>query len=329
MTLTLSAIIIFIALVYGYVNGLTVSATVVATIISARALGPRTALLLAGFGTLLGPFLMGVAVANTLGAELISPLPEDPNLVIAALLGTTAWSLFAFGLRIPTSYSQTLVGSLIGATWVSLGRDAIVASGLTKTLAGLFLSPVLGLTGGYLLFKLIYLMSALASPAINHWFNRGQVLLAFLLALSFGANDGQKVMAIISLGLVTTGFSSTFVIPFWVILISAIAIGSGALIGGHQLIRMLGLRIYKIRPIEGFGAQFSASTVLLVASIIGAPVSGSQITTMSIVGAGSADRLRKIRWLTVRHILIGWLVTMPSAMALSAGFYKLIERGVS
>ena len=328
MTLTLSAIIIMIALVYGYVNGLTVSSTVVATIISARALGPRTALLLAGFGTLLGPFLMGVAVANTLGTELISPPPSDPDLVIAALLGTTAWSLFAFGLRIPTSYSQTLVGSLIGATWISLGREAIVASGLIKALTGLFLSPVLGLIGGYLLFKLIYLMSALASPRINRWFNQGQVLLSFLLAIAFGANDGQKVMAIISLGLVTTGFSSTFVIPFWVILISAIAIGSGALIGGHRLIQMLGLRIYKIRPIEGFGAQLSASGVLLTASIVGAPVSGSQIVTMSIVGAGSADRLRKIRWLTVRHILIGWLVTMPSAMALSAAFYKLIE-GVS
>jgi PiT family inorganic phosphate transporter len=255
-------------------------------------------------------------------------VPSDPDLVIAALLGTTTWSLFAYGLRIPTSYSQTLVGSLIGAAWVSIGRDAIVASGLTIVLLGLFLSPILGLVASFSILKLIYFLSALAGPTINRWFNRGQVLLSFMLALSFGANDGQKVMAVISLGLVTTGVSSSFSIPFWVIVISAIAIASGALIGGHQLIRTLGLGIYKIRPIEGFGAQLSASSVMLVASIVGAPVSGTQITTMSIVGAGSADRFRKIRWLTVRHILTGWLLTMPSAIALSAGFYKLIE-GIS
>jgi len=326
MHLAFAAALIMLALTYGYLNGLTISSSIVATIISARALNPRGALLVAGVGVFLGPFLLGTTVANTIGAELIKVnRSSGSNVLLAALISTICWGILTLSISIPSSYSQTLVGSLIGAAWMDGGKDAIILSGLTKTLVGLFLSPVLGLLISYLLLRILVRLSEIASPSVNWWFNRGQVLFSFLLAVSFGANDGQKIMGIIALALVSTQAVPSFQIATWVIFVSAVSIGLGALIGGRQLISTLGKKFYKIRPIEGFGAQIASVTVLFSASLLGGPVSGSQVTTMAIVGAGSADRIQKIRWYAVQRILIGWFVTIPSAALLSGVVYNLIE----
>jgi PiT family inorganic phosphate transporter len=318
------AIILALALVYGYLNGLHGSASIVSTMISSRALGPRQALLLAAVGISAGPFLLGVDVASTIGAELITVDDSTATVVAAGLLGAILWSTVTFWLKIPSSISQSLIGGLFGAVWVS--SQNLMVSGLQKTLLGLFLSPILGILFGFILVKFSYSLSVSATPHINLWFKRGQILVSLLMAIAFGANDGQKIMGVVTLGLVATGFLTTFDVPLWVIGFAAAAIGVGTLIGGWRLIHTLGGKFYKIRPIHGFGAQLASGMVMLSAAALGGPVSGSQVVTSAIVGAGSADRIQKVRWGVVKSILAGWLLTLPVSALVGALVYLAIER---
>lgn len=325
MHFVLMAVILLLAIGYGYLNGLHGSASIVATLISSRALNPRGALLLAAVGVTVGPFLFGVAVANTIGAKLISRDASTAAVVIAALVSTLMWSSLTLRLGIPSSISQTLVGSLLGAAWAGYGWRAILAGGLQTTLAGLFLSPVLGIVIGFVLIRLVYRLCVSATPHINGWFQRGQVLISFLMAMTFGANDSQKMMGVITLGLVATEYSDVFIVPTWVMILSAGAMGFGTWMGGWRLIRTLAGKFYKIRPIEGFGAQMTASLVILGAGLLGGPVSGSQVVTSAIVGVGSGDRIQKVRWLQVQRILMGWALTIPVSAGLSALIYSVIR----
>jgi PiT family inorganic phosphate transporter len=321
--------ILALTLVYGYLNGLLSSASIVATVISSRALGPRQALIMATIGVVAGPFLLGVAVANTLGHELVSEQATTATVVIAALVGAILWSSFTVWLKIPSSISQALVGALVGAVWSGYGSDAIISTGLIKALLGLFLSPVLGLLVGYWLVRFSYWASASATPHVNRWFKRGQVLAALLMALSFGANDGQKLVGVVVLGLIGTGFLESFAVPVWVVAFSAASTGLGSIVGGWRLIHTLGGKFYKIRPIHGFGAQVASGAVIFGASLLGGPVSGSQVVTSAIVGAGGADRIQKVRWSVVQNIALGWLLTIPISAFIGALAYYLIEGALS
>ncbi len=324
MALNYIALILALALIYGYLNGLHGSASIVSTMISSRALGPRQALLLAALGISAGPFLLGVAVASTIGAELISVDDSTADVVIAGLIGAILWSTVTFWLKIPSSISQALIGGLIGAVLVA--SQSVMVSGLQKTLLGLFLSPIVGIVVGFMLVRLSYSLSASATPHVNLWFKRGQILVSLLMAVAFGANDGQKIMGVITLGLVATGFVSTFDVPLWVVGFTAATIGVGTLMGGWRLIHTLGGKFYKIRPIHGFGAQLASGMVILSAALVGGPVSGSQVVTSAIVGAGSADRIQKVRWGVARQILAGWLLTLPFSALVGALVYLAIEK---
>lgn len=304
-------LIVILCVIYGYLNGLHGSASVVATVISSRALGPRAALLLAALGIGAGPFLLGAAVANTLGAELLSPQVITVQVIIAALVGAIAWSSLTLRMNIPCSISHALIGGLLGAGLASAGPAGVQFAGLSKVLLALFLSPVLGLLSAYALGRLTYRLSAGASPAINGWFRRAQIGLSLLVAVAFGANDGQKIIAIVTLGLVATGLLDSFSVPVWVVALSALTISLGTLVGGWGLIQTLGRRFYPIRPVHGFSAQMASGLVILGAGLFGGPVSGSQVVTSSILGSGSADRIRKVRWGVAQQILMGWLLTIP------------------
>jgi PiT family inorganic phosphate transporter len=320
------AVILILAVAYGYLNGLHGSASVVATIISSRALAPRPALLLAAIGIGIGPFVLGVAVVNTIALDFVSPQAVTTRVVVAALLGAILWSSFTLWARIPTSISQSLIGGIMGAGWAGFGANSIQLGGLYKVLAGLFLSPVLGLFGAYLTVRLIYFLTQWADPHINRWFNRGQIPIALLMAIAFGANDGQKIIAMLALGLVATGLSPQFIVPEWVVAVSALAISIGTLTGGWRLIRTLGGKFYRIRPVHGFGAQVASTSIIFVAGMLGEPVSGAQVVTSSILGAGSADRIQKVRWGIVGQILIGWLLTLPFSALITVILYHLLER---
>src|SRR5690606_18709847 len=281
--------ILVLAVIHGYVNGQHGSAAIVSTMISSRALGPRWALLLAATGIILGPFVLGVAVASTIANDLIAPDARTANVVIAGLAGAIIWSTLTLWLRVPSSISQALIGGLVGAAIISEGFEAVLIPGLSKTLIALFLSPVLGLIAGYWLVRLFYNLASSATPHINNWFRRGQVLVSLFMAIAFGANDGQKIMGTVTLGLYTLDFLPTTDIPSWVIAMSAGTIGLGTLAGGWKLLHTLGGKFDKIRPIHGFGAQVASGAVIFAAALLGGPVSGSQVVTSAIVGAGSAD----------------------------------------
>jgi PiT family inorganic phosphate transporter len=319
-------VILGLCVLYGYINGLHGSASVVATVISSRALGPRVALLLAAVGIGVGPFLLGAAVANTLGSELLSPQVTTVRVIVAALVGAIAWSALTLRLRIPSSISQALIGGLVGAGIAAAGPAGVQFAGLNKVLIALFLSPVLGLLVAYGLVRLTYRLAAGASPAVNRWFRGAQVVLSLLVAVAFGANDGQKIVAVMTLGLIATGLLDTFAVPGWVVALSALTIAFGTLVGGRGVIQTLGARFYKIRPVHGFSAQMASGVIMLGAGLFGGPVSGSQVVTSSILGSGSADRIHKVRWGVARQILVGWLLTIPLSGLLSFAVYAALLR---
>jgi inorganic phosphate transporter, PiT family len=320
-----NVLILVLGVGFGYVNGLQGSASIVSTLISSRAMTPRKALFLASMGVIAGPFLFGVAVAATIGTQLIDPRAITPIAVIAALLTTLTWNWFALRAGIPTSTSHTLVGSLIGVVIISYGFGGILPNGLSKTLVGLFISPTIGVIGAFCVTRLLWRASSSASPKINRWFQRGQIVLSVMLAAMLGSNDGQKIIGVLMLGLIATGMIQNFEVPLWVVGLSAMSIGLGTLMGGWPLIHALANKFYRIRPIEGFGAQMTTVLMLMSAGYFGAPVSSSQVVTSAIIGAGSADRIQKIRWQAIMRILVGWAVTIPTTACLSALLYELLR----
>lgn len=323
----LPSVVIILALVLAcaYLIGVHGSASIVATVISSRALGPRQAMLMAVVGMSVGPFLFGAAVANTLVNELVTTEASTVQVIIAGLIGALLWSIITTWLRIPSTISQALIGALVGAALAGYGIPALIPDGLIKALAGLFLSPLLGMIVGFWVVRILYWLSSAASPRINQWFKRGQVLAAMLMAISFGANNGQKIAGVLMLGLIATGFLHLTDAPTWVIAVSALGMAIGGIVGGWRLIHTLGGKFYKIRPIHGFSAQVASGAVITTASLLGGPVSGTQVITSAIVGAGGADRIQQVRWGVMQNIAVGWLLTMPISALIGALAYLLIE----
>jgi len=320
-----AVLLIVIALVFGFYNGLHDSSNVVATVISTRAMRPRLALWMAALANGVGPLLFGVAVAETIGHEVVAERAVTLPVVYAALLAAILWNVITLKLGIPSSTSHALIGGMVGPVLAGYGSGAILANGLLKVLLTLFLSPILGMIAGYWIIKLCFFLARGATPRINVWFQRGQILTAAMLALSHGTNDAQKTMGVIALGLVATGHMATFHIPLWVILASAVAMGAGTLCGGWSLIRTLGTGFYRLRPVHGFSAQIASSAVILGAALLGGPVSTTHVVSSAIVGAGSAERVQKVRWGVVNSIVVSWLLTIPAAAALGALLYTLIH----
>ncbi len=318
-------VLVTIALAFGFFNGLHDSSNVVATVISTRALSPRRALWLAAIANGVGPLIFGVAVATTIGHEVVAEEAVTLSVVYASLLAAIAWNVITLLVGIPSSTSHALIGGIVGAVWAGFGVESILMGGVTKILLALFLSPILGMITGYYIVKLSYFLAQGATPHVNIWFKRGQLLTATTLALSHGTNDAQKTMGIIALGLVATGTINTFSIPTWVILASAVAMGAGTLFGGWSLIRTLGGRFYRVRPVHGFGAQTASSAVILGAALLGGPVSTTHVVSSAIVGAGTADRISKVRWGVFNNIVLSWFLTIPAAAAMGALLYLIIE----
>jgi PiT family inorganic phosphate transporter len=318
-------VIIAIALIFDFLNGLHDSSNIVATMISSRALTPQRALGMTAVAEFAGPFLFGVAVATTIGSEVVDPAAISSAVIIAALSGAIAWNLITWYFGWPSSTSHALIGGLIGAVAVAEGFDTIRLAGMEKVLIALFLSPVLGLVLGYLVVKAIYFLARGATPKVNTLFKRGQWGTSVALALSHGTNDAQKTMGIIAMAMVTTGYVTEFQVPWWVITLSASAIALGTLTGGWRLIRTLGGKFYKIRPVHAFGSQLASAGTILGAALLGGPVSTTQVVSTAIMGAGSADRVSKVRWTVARDIAVAWILTIPVAGLLAAGLYLLID----
>lgn len=318
-------VIIVIALIFDFLNGFHDASNIVATMISSRAVSPRTALILTAVSELAGPFLFGVAVATTIGSEVVNPAAITSGVIVAALLGAIIWNLITWYFGWPSSTSHALIGGLLGAVIVASGPETILLAGLEKVLLALFLSPVFGFLLAFLTLRITYFLARGATPRINTVFKRAQIGTAVALALSHGTNDAQKTMGMIAMAMVTTGYVAEFRVPWWVVAISAAAIALGTATGGWRLIETLGGRFYKIRPVHAFGSQITSASIILGAALLGGPVSTTQVASSAIMGAGSADRLSKVRWGVAREIAVAWLLTIPVAALLAAGLYVVVS----
>jgi PiT family inorganic phosphate transporter len=321
-------ILIVISLAFDFLNGVHDSSNVVATMISSRAISPRVALALTAIAEFSGPFIFGVAVATTIGNDIVKAEYINITVLLAACCAAIFWNILTWILGIPSSSSHALIGGLIGAVVTAAGFKVIMLGGIIKILIALFTSPIIGFFVGILVANIVYLLSWKTSPKVNSVFKKLQVITSIGLALSHGANDAQKTMGIITLGLVISGIQSTFHVPFWVILICAAAIAIGTAVGGQQLIKTLGSKFYKVRPVHGFSAQLSSALVILSASLLGGPVSTTQVVSSAIMGVGAAERMSKVRWGVAGDIALAWLFTIPSTMIVGGALSWLFRVGI-
>jgi len=317
-------ILVALALVFNFLNGFHDSSNIVATIIFSRAMPPQVALYMIAVAEFIGPFLFGVAVAKTIGEDIVSPDTINMLVLITALSVSILWNLFTWYFGIPSSSSHALIGGIIGAVMAGTGYASIQFSGLLKVIIALFVSPILGLVAGFLFTRLIFFLTKNSSMKINKFFKNSQIVTGVGLALSHGANDAQKTMGIIALGLVVSGTLIEFSVPFWVIVVSSLAISIGTAVGGWRLIRTLGSGFYKIKPVHGFATQVSSAAIILGAALVGGPVSTTQVVSSAILGVGSAQRINMVRWGVAGNILVTWFLTIPLNIVLSWLLYRVL-----
>jgi inorganic phosphate transporter, PiT family len=317
-------IVIALALIFDLLNGMRDASNIVATMISSRAFHPSTALGIATVAEFLGPFLFGVAVARTIGEDIAPSHVFTLELIAAALIGAIVWNLITWYFGLPGSSSHALIGGMVGAVIVRAGLGAIKFAGLSKILLALVVSPIIGFVIGFLITRLIYFLVRGASPRINEFFKKSQFVTALVMATSHGTNDAQKTMGVITLSLVIGGVLPSFQVPIWVVAVSAAGIAIGTSLGGWRLIRTLGGKFYKIRPLHSFATQLSSAGVMLAASLFGVPVSISQVVSSAIIGVGSAERASKVRWSVAEDIVTSWLITIPASGLIAAGVYWII-----
>ena len=318
-------IVIGLALVFDFLNGVHDSSNIVATMIASLAFRPQVALGLTAVAEFFGPFLFGVTVATTIGEEVAQANVLNLDVIVACLFGAITWNILTWLLGIPSSSSHALIGGMVGAVLAGAGLGALKFQGLEKVIIALVTSPLLGFVFGFLFTRIIYFLVRNASNEINKFFKRGQLVTALGMAFSHGTNDAQKTMGIITLSLLIGGYINDFKVPLWVVALSAGAIALGTALGGWKLIRTLGGKFYKIRPIHSFSTQLTSSFVILSASFLGLPVSTSQVVSSAIIGVGSSERFGKVRWSVAEEIVMAWIITIPASALISAGVYWIIE----
>jgi PiT family inorganic phosphate transporter len=324
MLAPLLIIFILTALLFDFLNGFHDSANVVATVIASRAMSPRVALTISALTNFIGPFLFGVAVATTIGTEVVTEEAVTVPTAMAALLSAIVWNLITWWFGIPSSSSHALIGGFVGAAVMGYGLNAIQIEGLTRVLLALFISPILGFGIAYMIMALFLWIGRSLTPRVNEFFRKGQWVTTITLGLSHGTNDAQKTMGILTFGLVAFGVLDEFVVPTWVIAASAGAIALGTAFGGWRLIRTMGAGFYRIRAVHAFSSQVASSFVILGAALMGGPVSTTQVISSTIVGAGSAERINMIRWGLATQIAMAWLITIPATFILGAIFYVIL-----
>lgn len=303
---------------YAFLNGMHDSSGLVAAAISSRSMGPRSALFLAAVAEFLGPFLFGTAVAATIGKDLVQASAITLHVLLIAVSAAIIWNLATWYLGLPSSSTHALLGGLIGAVALTSGAQALLLPGFVKVLTALFTAPFIGLVAGYFFMAVTKFLTRGASPRINAWFKHVQPLNVVALALAHGTDDGQKSMGLIALALVAAGMETNFVVPFWATFLVALALMVGVGSGGWRIIRTIGGKIYRLRPVHAFSAQTASAAIVLGAALLGAPVSTTQVVSAAIVGVGSAERVNAVRWQVAGQIATAWLITVPAGALVAA-----------
>src|SRR5262245_36005600 len=324
--LAIVAGLIFIALLFDYINGFHDAANSIATVVSTRVLSPGKAVVWAAFFNFVAAFTFGTAVAKTVGSGMIDVKIVTFAVICGGLVGAIIWDLITWYFGLPTSSSHALIGGYAGAAVAKAGFAAIIPGGWTKTLIFIVLSPLIGLLFGFALMVAIYWLFRWMPPSrVDHWFRRLQLVSAAFFSLNHGANDAQKTMGIITGVLFAAGYIQKFDVPFWVVLSAHAAIGLGTLAGGWRIIHTMGSKITKLQPVGGFAAETGAALSVLIATQTGVPVSTTHAITGSIVGVGATRRLSAVRWGVAGRIVWAWVLTIPAAFLIAAATYTLLR----
>jgi PiT family inorganic phosphate transporter len=323
LALPLLVALIGVALFFDFLNGLHDAANSIATIVSTRVLRPQYAVAWAAFFNFIAFLFFGLHVAETIGKGIIDPGIVTPQVIFAALMGAIIWNIVTWIFGIPSSSSHALVGGLIGAGIAKTGGSAIVFSGVFKTVLAIFMSPMIGFLLALFLVLVVSWIFVRQTPfAVDRTFRVMQFLSASMYSLGHGGNDAQKTMGIIAVLLFSQGYlGGTFHVPFWVVISCQAAMALGTLFGGWRIVHTMGSKITKLNPMQGFCAETGGALTLFGATWLGIPVSTTHTITGAIVGVGAAKRVSAVRWGLASNILVAWIITLPSAAAISAAFY--------
>ncbi len=325
--LILTVLIVIGALAFDFINGFHDTANAIATAVSTKALKPKVAIILAASMNFLGAMTF-TGVAKTITKDIVDPftLENGSVVILAALISAIAWNLITWYFGIPSSSSHALIGSIAGAAIASAGFGAIKFSGFIKIIEALLLSPLIAFSLGFIvysIFKVIFKKNNLTKT--NRRFRYLQIATAALQSYTHGTNDAQKTMGIITMALIANGYLQTTDIPLWVQASCAIAMGLGTSVGGWKIIKTVGGKIMKIRPINGVAADLTGATIIFGATAIGLPVSTTHVISSSILGVGSAHRIKGVKWDTAQRMVITWVITLPISFVLSFCIYYVLQ----
>jgi len=325
--LSIVVFIVIVALVFDFINGFHDAANSIATVVSTRVLTPLQAVVWAAFFNFVAAFGFGVEVAKTVGKGVVQPSVIDQWVILAGLVGAILWDLITWYWGLPTSSSHALIGGFAGAAVVKAGFGSLIAAGLVKIAVFMILAPLIGLALGFTLMVLTLNIFKNATPGrVDKIFRRGQLLSAAAYSLGHGTNDAQKTMGIIAVLLFSTGhLGPEFYVPFWVILAAHLAMGLGTMAGGWRIVKTMGMRITKLRPVGGFCAEAAGAVTLIGTAVGGIPVSTTQTISGSIMGVGAIQRLSAVRWGVAGRIITAWILTIPASAVMAAGTWLLLR----
>ena len=325
--LTLVVFIVLVALVFDFINGFHDAANSISTVVSTRVLTPLQAVVWAAFFNFVAAFGFGVNVARTVGKGVVDSSIVDPWVILAGLVGAIVWDLITWYWGLPTSSSHALIGGFAGAAVVKAGFGALVAPGLIKIGVFMIVAPLIGFVVGLILMLITLNLFQHATPGrVDKIFRRGQLLSAAAYSLGHGTNDAQKTMGIVAVLLFTTGhLGPEFYVPFWVVLAAHAALGLGTMAGGWRIVKTMGMRITKLRPVGGFCAEAAGAMTLIGTAVAGIPVSTTQTISGSIMGVGALQRLSAVRWGVAGRILWAWILTIPASGLIAAATWLVVR----
>jgi len=314
------AFLIALALLFDFMNGFHDAANAIATVVSTGVLKPQTAVAMAAFFNFVAILVFQLKVATTVGKGTIDPAIVDHYVIFGALVGAIAWNLVTWYYGIPSSSSHALIGGLVGAAVAKSGTDSLIASGLIKTISFIVLSPMLGLLFGSLIMLLVSWLFVRTTPQrVDKWFRRMQLVSASMYSLGHGGNDAQKTMGIIWMLLIASGsLAAGDALPWWVIVSCYVAISLGTLFGGWRIVKTMGQKITKLKPVGGFCAETGGAITLFLATSMGIPVSTTHTITGAIVGVGSSRKMSAVRWGVAGNIVWAWIFTIPASAFMAA-----------
>jgi PiT family inorganic phosphate transporter len=320
------ALLVVLAIAFDFMNGFHDAANSIATVVSTGVLKPQHAVLFAAFFNFVAIFVFQLKVATTVGKGIVDPGVVDHYVVFGALIGAIAWNVITWWYGIPSSSSHALIGGIVGAVIAKAGAGALVGAGVLKTVAFIFVSPMLGfLLGSLLMVAVAWIFRATPPLRVDGWFRRLQLVSAGLYSLGHGGNDAQKTIGIIWMLLLATGYASASdaLPPLWVIWSCYLAIAAGTMFGGWRIVKTMGQKITKLKPVGGFCAETGGAMTLFLATGLGIPVSTTHTITGAIVGVGSVRRASAVRWGVAGNIVWAWIFTIPASAFIAAVFYWL------